>query len=725
MTYLNLLEKDNKSSNQLMIMEGRTRVNSSNSETDNIKAFLFERGPVFKVTRQGVDIPLGTSSTVLSDNHYFYDRNNKTLYFKLLPDSPIDLIVHYKLFFSTEGVYWNEIPTDPTSPIVYYEPFISTPVTDAISSADILQGFFPSFATSVELLNVNSYFQLVIRDSSFYRTPIYFYHYVDKLKASSLSLFFVGLVDEIKYNTKTVTLIISDNLKILDDNYEFSSSRHLTYSNPVLKAIDSDFNLDSAYNGATIPSVYGYSPMVKGVNITFSPEVGLFNNTVFSFCQSPETPSIVTATVLSSPSSTVTRTYLNTTLGINPGDGVIHPSGKTCIVSSVESNYINHADTVTAATTGQTVTRPQISRVFVEKGGQAFLLAPIGNSFDGTANYYPGILSASFSGKNISISSILIADDTIGIGGVLEGGLAGSEIVYATIYGEAAIPVFNAVSFGDLSDEYRSITNPVTVIIDILKKRVGLPDSSFDTSSFVDAQTTTTNMGDQIGFLTQEDPTRKGMTYRDIITQICKSSFLKLFLDYQGRYKISHLTYESVLSEDYEINNDDIIEGSFEYDVDYKEIASTINFIYLKSNARIQGSVLSNIPITIGQGNSLSFSKGNIEVTRFHGVSVTKEYTTLQLETGYFFLDYSDKVLALFGFPFFKAKLSLPIKFYPIDLGTRIKIRRKDIPGFTPQFDLSARIFLVTSVSRSLSGVELELEDPNAVLQNPTIFSGA
>jgi hypothetical protein len=724
MSYLTLLEKDNKTSNQLVVLNPRRKVDGAEftSLGSNRYSFPFSFGEVVGLRNGSTDFTLGTSSSVTS-GQFFYDRALKVVYFNTTP-LPDEVIITYQIYAGTEGLYWHKDPLDTATPLVYYEPLISDPASNAVSSGDILQGFFPRFSTSISLINTEGYFQNQVYDTTFNRAPISVYHYVGDLSSSSIALFLVGQTGEISYSTDLVSFKIFDNTAALDDDFYFGANRVSTLDKAELLSFGSI--LDPAFDGSPIRSVIGYSPMVLGVNFDYDID-DTNENTSFGICQSWRGISItVDATVLASPTSDLDTTYVDSTEGFNKGDGFWHPSATLCTVLDKGSNFLEHTPALAAAVPSAIISRPPVTRVYVEKEGRIIPLNPLKVGYpDGTGGFETAVLTATISGKDLSVFEITIPSINIGPGKPFPDGISATDRVYATVYGDQTLPEYDSVPFGVLSSRTASVSNPVVVILDTLLNRVGIPESAIDIDSFNAALITTENADEEIGFITPEDPNSKNLSYRDIFTKICSSSFLKLFLDYTGKYKIYHLTSEDADTFDYTITDDEIIESSFTTDIDYSDLATTIKLNYARSNAKLEDISLQGQTIALQDGNNRIVYKSNPDTVDFEQIEKSKEFTSYHFDRDLAII-HAEKLSKIYGQAIIRIRVTVPISYYPVDLSNRVKIIRKNLIGFDLDPDiLRERIFLVSSVTRSLDKVELELEDLKAIRENAALFSGA
>lgn len=193
-----------------------------------------------------------------------------------------------------------------------------------------------------------------------------------------------------------------------------------------------------------------------------------------------------------SPSSTTTRTYLDNAQGITVGDTVLinKTTDESRIVTAVNytgSDYIEHASLSSgAAANGDTVSRATTARVDIFQQGIKYT-ALYGRDYSETVDANGAVKFTFVSGleTNLSLPSTLSPTDSL----------------VCRVYGKQNNITLGGPAYGSNDSETGNITLLPSILLDILKRFAGVPESEINTSSFT---TLSSDSDDRLGFAIPE-----------------------------------------------------------------------------------------------------------------------------------------------------------------------------------------------------------------------------
>lgn len=553
--YTDLLNEDSINSQYLAIIKPR-RILKDNwvLVSGSIYKQSFDYGLVYSVELNNIFLDKDTTSAIVS-NEWYYNDDDKELYVNIGSDPNGEtFIITYSLFFGTFDSYFYSDPLNIPSSIVYYEPLITKSPEISATNSDLLFGFLPSQTTQITFSNLTQYFYKHLYDSSFNKADIDIFHYINDLTIDNIKRVTGGVCGSVQTTDESVAITIYDNNSIYDEEFRHSGDTSF-YA-------ESDFpNLNPDFQARPIRKVYGVVDKFIPVNIDFnSTAPSNLNNRIYS-CYLPfGATASVSRSVLASPASTATRTYLNTANGIRVGDSVWIDSSlgagfdEYVLVTAVNksgSHYIEHASITNIAVSGDVVKRSVVGNVKLVKDNSVYDLL--------YGKHYIDYVHGSPTVEGFELLTTLESDLSISAINPI------NDLIYCRIYGEQ-----NGFFGGD-STETGSMTLGVTIIYDLLVNHLKIDPLLIGTSF---NNLVSGGVVDEIGFAIPKQINQDFPTYKTLVSEICASLLLKIFLDTDLLISVSQLAPFS--TEDYTIQDDEILKDSFTYNFDYTDIKSDI-----------------------------------------------------------------------------------------------------------------------------------------------------
>jgi hypothetical protein len=546
LSYNTLIQKEGIKQNYLIVMVPKRNITSWTLFSGTTYYNDFDYGNVVKVTSDDVELTEG-SSTTLAANEWYYDVTNERLYVNITSIATKYVVIFYELFYGTQAAHHYRVPTDDSTRVVYWDPIINKPPQFKSTLADSITGYMPSQGSTIVLNNGEHTLEKHMYSSSFKNASISVYHWLGDLDVDNIKKRYITIGDNISYSDTNVTFSIRDRIDILD--LEFRSS--VPFYNTTLFP-----SLDVAENGYAIRTVFGVVNEALLTNLDYENESPTTSdNRVWGVRAGALNQ--VTKTVPASPVSTTTRTYSSDNVnGMNVGDNVLidKATDEYVIITAIGSNYIEHAALVSgAATTGDTFVRPTVAKVEIEQSGVIYRAL---YNRDYTEAVSSGIVQITFDASmetNLSMST-----------------LTSVEPVFARIYGKANDNTIGGSPFGSDSTTYAALTDPAVILYDLLRDLVD--EADINTTSF----TTLSGLisGEEVGFSIPQDKTSLYPTYKELMIRLFTSNLIQLFLDNDLKWEVSRLA--PLGSDDVSIEEDEIIDKSLSYRINYNDIINKL-----------------------------------------------------------------------------------------------------------------------------------------------------
>jgi len=690
MTYLSLLEEEGVNSEYLIICRPARQVSSWTLHSGSVYYADFSYGFVYAVSQSDTSLTSYTS-TSLSAGQYYWDDDNSRLYVRMSDSSNPStkfVSVTYELYFGTYDAHWYRTPSDIASKSVYFDPLVARVPQIKASIDGIAFGVIPSQRTAMILNNADKVLNKHLYDSSFFNKGIEVWHWIGELDVANLKLVLSGFISDQTWSDSTVSFNIFDPVDIF--NKEFRSQTNAFY----LAANYAE--LDPQYEGKPVRYVYGVVDGFVPVNADYKDDAPTTSdNRVWKIRADGANSHAITRTVPASPSSTTTRTYLDSVVGFQVGDTVWidKATDEYREVTVVGADYIEHAALGSgAAATSDTVKRGTVSRFEVLSQGISYL-GMYNRDYTESVDAFDVLtvtLSASLE-SNLSIPKTLSPDDS----------------VFCRVYGKTNNVTLGGPSFGSNNAALGNLTSLSPIFLDVLKRFTGIAEAGINSTYFTSCLT---DAVDDIGIAIPQNSSGAFPKLKDIIGDLCETGLIKLFLDFDGKWCISRL--QDIAATTKAIDESEIIEGTSDYSFEGQDIYSdvVVSFDYREKSA-------------IGEAKSLKLEKSESNVAKYlHGVSKTLTHTSLHIDRSQaatLALRLSD----LFGDRQGTYSFGTKNRFFNSVIDEKIELTRKSLPGFVwdNATDFS-RDFSVQGVEKSLRQVTITMLDLKGVQDNSGDF---
>lgn len=678
MSYNDLLDKEGIKSNYLAVIKPSARVEGWTliSGTRYKKSFTF--GPVVDVKSNGSTLT-EVSTPVVTPNEWYYDATAKELYVNIgVVITTYFIIATFEIYLATDNAHWYREPLNISSNIVFFEPTINTEPSFKAMMSEILFGFMPTQTSSINISNAEQLYNEMLHASTFKNNTIDVFHWLDNLEIANLKQIISGVMGDVSQRGQALSISVLDRIDEFDTEYRNPNVSFYTSTIPTIEVEPSKI-------GRPIPNVFG---MVDGLVLTNTDfqenEPTTSDNRTWGVRAQGSEFSKASTTVPVSPASTNTRTYLTSVSGFNVGDfaKLDKTTDEYRKVTVVGANYIEHAALVSgAAASGDTVSRETVAAVYIQQDGVTY-----------------EVFQDNYSESNVN--NVLTITFTAGMEAAIPGlnTLSAFENVYARCYGKQNNVTLGGSPFGSDNTQYGNLTNPIVIIFDLLVNYLGIPESEIDTATFTTLEAT---IDEPVGFSVPVDTLQDFPKFKDILINIMRSTLLRLYLDFDGKWTISQMGPQG--SETKTIADDEILNNTFTYDFKYRDILSDITVSYRNNNAL---------------GTLLNINKHSDNAEYLHKVSKTKTFEVYLLNDS----DadtLADRLSFIFGERRGIAKLKTKNRFFDSEISDIIKISRTKLAGFIYDEDtLRERKLTTTEISKSLQSVDLVFDDQKGIEDN-------
>jgi hypothetical protein len=685
MAYTDLLEEEGINAQYLAVLRPSRRVVSFTLSSGSVYYNDFTYGYVYSVHINGTALT-EAGSTSLSAGQYYYDHEASRLYLRksdsTAPSGSDYIIVTYELHFGTFDCHWYRNPVDSATTTVYFDPVIQDPPEIKSNVSELLFGVLPVLSTSVRLINAEHIFEKHLYDSSFQNKEILIYHWLDELSTANMKLVQKGRMGNVTYNRGQVSIQIFDNLNVFEKEFRSTQEFLNTTDYPAL---------DPAFVGKPVRTVYGVVDGFVPVNIDFVRDnPATSDNRDWIIRANGSSNNDITRTVPASPSSTTTRTYVDDATGFKVGDSVwldkTTDEYRTVTVVDHGTNYIEHAALSSgAATTGNTVKRGTVGNLFIVQNGVRYV-----------AHYNRDYtLSVHASGAlQMTLSSSLESNLS------MPATLSSTDQLYCRVYGKQNAVTLSGSPFGSNSTNYNNLCSLEVILFDILKTYVGLTESEINLTSF-----TALNVEDEIGIAIPDKASANYPKVKDVIVKLLKSGLVRLYLDFDQKWKVSALSPITSTSKD--ITDDEIIRGSIDYDFDYSDVYSDIVVTYNVQETSETGS------------ENYNLAKVSSSLAKYlHGVSKTFSHESLHIDSSGA-TTLATRLAYTLGDRQGVMTLGTKNRFFDNTVSDDISVSSEKLPGY--DYDgvtENSRDFKVQQIEKSLRRVKIVLSDQKGIQDN-------
>jgi hypothetical protein len=677
LSYATLLSEEGIKANYLVILKPDRIVTGWQSLGGNLFKVSFTLGHVIAVSQDGSALTEVFVSP--SFGEFWWDFDNEELYINVNTPGSSTMVVNYEIYSGTIGTHWYRIPTDDTTRTVYYEPLIIQPPNFKATLSDSLLGFLPSQSSSITIGNPEHNIEEHLYESSFNKKTVDVYHWLDDLDTGNIKLVISALGGNITYTLDRFSISLLDRIDIYDS--EWRNLNNSFYNTTDFPSIDPD------KIGQPIRFVAGVADSILCTNLDYEADNPTTStNRIWGAREGAL--NAVAQTVSAAPASTVTRTYLDDTDGLNIGDSVWlnKATDEYVFITAVNrtgSEYIEHAALVSgAAAPGDTASRGTVAWVGIEQGGVQYKAFYIRDYTEAVSNNVVQLNLLSGAEANLGINTL---DST--------------EPIYARVYGDTNSATIGGSPFGSDSDNFSALTSPAVILYNILKSHIGIAESEINTASF---QTLESDIGaEDIGFALPERQGDDFPTYKEVITKIITSNLIQLFLDNDGKWEVSVI--KPLTTEDKTIQEDEVTLRSIRYNIRYDDLISDVIVSY-------------NWQEFLDRSDKETASSNT--AIYLHGVSKQKTFETYLLESS----DAStlaDRYSFIFGDRQGSFHISSKNRFFDTLISDIINVEMTKLLGFAYDEDtLRSRDYDVISLDKGLRRVNMVLTDQKGVEDN-------
>lgn len=679
MAYADLLDDESIDSQFLVVMSPRRAVSSWALFSGNTYYSSFEFGQVTKVISEGDELTQASSAT-LTLNQWYFDENTSRLYINVGGDpASLQVIATYELYFGTFDAHWHRVPNNTATRTVYYEPLISRSPSIVSSTSDVLFGFLPTFSSQISISNLTNYLQKHLYDSSFNRAEIAVWHYLDDLTEDNVRLVLRGYTSEIRSTDSDVSFNMQDATS-------FFTTQWRNQVGPSFYGTTAFPNLDPNFLGRPVRQVYGVVDGFIPVNIDYAAEGTVTTNRDW-VCIADETNlGSVSTTVLASPTSTTNRTYLTSLVGFKVGDSIWdQTANRSAHITAVGVNYVDHTTWGGISSSGNTIRRSFVGSVTLIKDGVRRDLL-YGKDY------------TEYTDATNKVAGFRLVDDFETPYGITA--LQPTDQIFARVYGHKNTVTLGGNPFGSNSTDLGNLTNLKVIFWDTLKQV--LPESALDGATFSSLTIT-----DEVGFAIPQTATQEFPTIKDLIIDYCATGLLKMFLDNSLIWTIAKVGKVGTTTKS--IEDDEILERSFSYNISYNDIVSRVQVLYAAREVSESG----------GQGVPLIAATESAVARNLHAVEKQQSFNSLHFQFSQ--ANTLSQTLS-YALGDRKGTLSFTTKnrFFDTLLRDIIQISRDRLIGFDFEQDtLRTRKFAVIETRKSLTEIEITLDDQKGLEESP------
>lgn len=689
MSYSDLLQLEGVNSQYLVVIKPRRVADSSSwvNLSGNIYYQSFSFGEVVAVKNGASGLTEG-SSTSLSNGQWYYDVDASRLYVNIGTNpSGSQIIATYELYLGTFDAHWYQNPTDDSTRVVYYEPLITRSPEVSNSTSDVIFGFLPTFSGSIVVSNVTNFLTEHVYSSSFNNCDFLIYHQLGDLNTDNIKLVLKGYCKNVAITDSSISFSILDATSFFEKEYRNPVGQNF-YAQSMFS------NLDPAYQGRPVRQVFGRVDGFIPVNIDYVADNDSATNTDnkrYIFMSGSADKGTISTTVLASPSSTSTRTYLTSVSGFNVGDTFWNKTATTKYgeITAIGANYIDHTS-ITANSSADVIERSFVGAIYVSRNETVSKLW-YGRDY---IEYTDGTNDVIGVDLNTTLFPTALTGDII----------YANDLIYATVYGHKFSDTLSGSPFGSNSATTGNKTNPAVILYHLLKTCLGLSEAEINLTSFTALEASRT---DQIGFALPYTASKDFPTYKEIILKICQTSLLKFFIDFDGKWKVSETGPVGTVTKT--IEDDEIIAGSFSYSISYQDIISLALVEYgLRevSEIGISGEISSTVSATSNTALNLHQVDKQMTIQSVHFIEADAQKL-------------ADRLIYILGDRRGICKLDTKNRFFDTELDDVIEISRDRMPGFAFEAgELRSRSFAVSATSKSLSKIEIEIDDQIGIENN-------
>lgn len=685
--YADLIDNEGIRAEFLVVMKPARKVSGFTVDAGSVYKLDFDYGEVIEVTQNGVALAQGSSAT-LSAGQFYYDVDLARLYVRMTDSSNPStkfVVATYEIYAGTSAEHFYRVPDDNSTRQVFFDSLVSKAPELKQTQSDGLSGYVPVQSSQITLINAEHWAEKHIYDSSFNQRSIQVYHWLDTLEVDNVKLVMDGVMADISYDSTSVQIAIKDSVDRLDQEFRNPGTSFWATS---------DFaNLDRNYLGRPIRYVYGRVDGLIPVNLDYVNNAPTTSDNRIWGVRSDKTKlNDITHTVIASPASTTTRIYLNSVSGFMVDDcvRVTKTTPESVFITAVGANYIDITPALVSGVpvASDTVTRPTISRVSIIQNNVRYDALYIRDYTQNTS------LAADVLGFTFDTS----LEANLG----LPSTLSPNDKVFVRVYGKQNDVTLGGPSLGGNDTDTGNLTAPAPILIDLLKTRLGLAESSFNAASFTALNTYTT---EALSMAIPSNANSDFPTYKTILINIIETILLRFIIDKDTKFKVDIVKPLTTATKT--IDELGILEDSFRYNFDYSDLISFVRVEYamreVSDDAAISGSTSQVVTSTSDTARYLHLTSQQKTIKSLH----LKEADAQAL---------ADHMAFIFGDRSGKLSFDTKNAFFDSELADTIEVNRIKLPGF--DYDGSTvrtRNLSLISATKGLRRVSLEMLDQKGI----------
>lgn len=685
MAYASLTSEESINSQYLLVMSPRRVVDTAwVNVSANIYYTSFEYGYVTHCLADGDELTEAASPTVAL-NEWYFDYDTLRLYVNVAADpSGFQIIPTYELYFGTFDAHINREPTNSSTEVVYFEPLLTGTPSIISSTSDVVFGFQPTFTAQVSISNTTNYLAKHLYDSSFSRADFKLYHWLGELQNDNIKLVLKGYCNKYVVTNQQVNFALLDATKFFDNEW-----RHATGSSFYST---SEFpNIDPNYIGRCIRQVFGVVDGFPAVNITYvidSPTTS--DNRTYSLIND-ETNLGTLVRSATGGIHTTTRTYVSSTQGFQIGDSVWNKTSNTyfyVLAVNAGGGYIDHTTAAPAATNADVIERSFVGNVTIVKDGVAY-------------NLFYGRDYIEYTDATNHVAGFTLDTTVEATFGFAEN-LSPNDQIFARVYGHKNTTTMGGNPFGGDSIRTRTLTDSTVILWSMLKDVALIPEAELDGTQFDLLEPSEF----ELGFAIPETSFAGFPTTKTLITGICQSALVRLYIDSDLKWTIRNVEPQGAVAKT--IADDEILVNSYRYDFNYSDLISTVLVNYRQRELGPEAGM--GLPLVESNTNSLT--------ENLHGVKKQKSFDTWLIVASEA-QKLARRLAYILGDRSAKLDIKAKYRFFDSEIGDVITVSRDRMPGYEyVRNTLQSRNFTVVESNKSLTEIQLTLDDQKSIQDN-------
>ncbi len=278
-----------------------------------------------------------------------------------------------------------------------------------------------------------------------------------------------------------------------------------------------------------------------------------------------------------------------------------------------------------------------------------------------------------------------------------------NDVLSFSVYGPD-----NTLGFGSNGSRGANLSLPSLVIYKIMNYYAGIASSRIDTAQFTSLAASTDV---ELGFALPDSAQGGFQNYDKILASLTSADLLKLVFNNDNQYtleKAGPATSGKTLA------NDEILEDSFKYSINYNDTISDVVVEYDLSEIDEAGFVT---------GLQYTRSRGSNDVVRNLHLKTSEKTFKVPLFYSGHAGSLRSRLSSILGERQSKITVQTKNRFFDTTVGDTITLSLDQLPGFDfVEGTERTRKFKVLGFSKNLEQITLELEDQKGIEDNPGGF---